>query len=98
MAARLSKPISTGRSDASGRCCSTSQSFVKKLPDVPSIPSRCGTWPIMVTHTKPSINPRITGVGMNAATQPMRSMPKRRKKAPIRIAMVEVSVLNSAVP
>jgi len=44
------------------------------------------------------MNPRITGVGMKAATQPMRSAPKRRKKTPIKIARVEVSVLNSAVP
>ena len=44
------------------------------------------------------MNPRITGVGMKAATQPMRSAPKSRKKAPIKIARVEVSVLNSAVP
>ena len=44
------------------------------------------------------MNPRITGVGMKAATQPMRSAPKSRKKAPIKIARVEVSALNSAVP
>jgi hypothetical protein len=43
---------------------------------------------MMVTHTRPSINPRITGVGMKAATQPMRSAPKSRKKAPIKIARV----------
>ena len=44
------------------------------------------------------MNPRITGVGMNAATQPMRSAPKSRKKTPIKIARVEVSELKSAVP
>ena len=38
------RPIET-----SGRCCKTCQSFVKKLPDAPLIPSRCGTWPMMVT-------------------------------------------------
>ena len=32
---RLSKPVSTGASEASGRCCSTNQSLAKKLPDVP---------------------------------------------------------------
>src|SRR2546430_8002353 len=36
--------------------------------------------------------------GMKAATQPMRSAPKSRKKAPIKIARVEVSVLKSVVP
>ena len=35
---------------------------------------------------------------MKAATQPMRSAPKSKKKAPTKIASVEVSVLNSAVP
>ena len=44
------------------------------------------------------MNPRITGVGIKAATQPMRSAPKSRKKAPIKIARVEVNVLNPAVP
>jgi hypothetical protein len=44
------------------------------------------------------MNPRITGVGMKAATQPMRSAPKSRNKAPIKIASVEVSALKSAVP
>ena len=44
------------------------------------------------------MNPRITGVGMNAAIHPIRSAPKSKKKAPIKIASVEVSVLNSAVP
>ena len=53
---------------------------------------------MMVTQTRPSMNPRITGVGMKAATQPMRSAPKSRKKAPIKMARVEVSALNSAVP
>src|ERR1700719_775025 len=48
--------------------------------------------------TRPSMNPRITGVGMKAATQPMRSAPNSRKKAPIKIARVEVSSLNCAVP
>ena len=43
------------------------------------------------------MNPRITGVGMKAATQPMRSAPKSRKNAPINTANVEVSVLKSAV-
>src|SRR5436853_120714 len=52
----------------------------------------------MVTQTKPSMNPRMTGVGIKAATQPMRSAPNSRKKAPIKIARAEVSVLNSAVP
>jgi hypothetical protein len=66
--------------------------LVKKLP------SRCGTWPITVTQTRPSMNPRITGVGMKAATQPIRSTPKSRKKAPIKTARVEVSVAKSAVP
>src|SRR5262245_2537189 len=45
-----------------------------------------------------SINPRITGVGMKAATHPMRSAPNSRKNAPIRMARVEVSVLKCAVP
>ena len=40
----------------------------------------------------------ITGVGMKAATQPMRSRPNSRKKPPIRIASVEVRALNSTVP
>ena len=40
------------------------------------------------------MNPRMTGVGMKAATQPMRSAPKSRKKAPIKIARVEVSVIE----
>ena len=62
------------------------------------MPSRCGTCPMIVTQTRPSMNPRITGVGMKAATQPMRSAPNSRKKAPIRMARVEVSVSNSAVP
>ena len=44
------------------------------------MPSRCGTCPMIVTQTSPSMNPRITGVGMKAATQPMRSAPKSRKK------------------
>ena len=41
------------------------------------------------------MNPRITGVGMNAAIHPIRSAPKSKKKAPIRIASVEVSALMS---
>jgi hypothetical protein len=53
---------------------------------------------MIVTHTRPSMNPRITGVGMNAATQSVRSAPKSRKKPPMRIARVAVSVLNSAFP
>jgi len=44
------------------------------------------------------MKPRITGAGMKAATQPMRDAPKSRKKAPIKIARLEVSALNSAVP
>jgi hypothetical protein len=39
-----------------------------------------------------------TGVGIKAATQPMRNAPKSRKKAPIKIARVDVSVSNCAVP
>jgi ABC-type glycerol-3-phosphate transport system substrate-binding protein len=35
---------------------------------------------MMVTHTRPSMKPRITGTGMKAATQPMRSAPNSRKK------------------
>ena len=71
--------------------------FGEKLPVAPEMPSRCGTWPMIVTHTSPSMNPRITGVGMKAATQPMRRTPKSRKKRPIRVARVEVSMLNSVV-
>jgi len=44
------------------------------------------------------MNPRITGVGIKAATQPMRNAPKSRKKAPIKIARVDVSVSNWTVP
>src|SRR5262249_33206156 len=98
MAARLSSPVRAGASAASDTCFSTNQSLVKKLPDVPSMPRRCGTWPRMVTRTRPSMNPRITGVGMKAATQPMRSAPRSRKKTPIKIASVDVSVVKSAVP
>jgi hypothetical protein len=53
---------------------------------------------MIVMHTRPSMNPRITGVGMKAATQPMRSAPKSKKKTPIKMAKIEVSVLNSTVP
>ena len=98
MAVRLNKPISKGANAAFGKWRNTNQSLTKKLPDVPVMPSRCGTWPMMVTQTRPSMNPRITGVGIKAATQPMRSAPKSRKRAPINIANVEVSALYSAVP
>ena len=98
MAARLSKPVSTGASAASDRCSSTDQSLVKKLPEAPLIPKRCGTCPMMVTKTRPSMNPRITGVGIKAATQPMRNAPNSRKNAPIKMARVDVSVSKRAVP
>jgi hypothetical protein len=42
-------PVSTGPIETSGRCCKTFHVFAKKLPDAPLMPSRCGTWPIMVT-------------------------------------------------
>ncbi len=61
--------------------------LAKKVPDPPLMPSRWGTCPI-VTQMRPSMNPRITGVGLKAATQPIRSAPNRRKKTPIRIARV----------
>ena len=44
------------------------------------------------------MDPRMTDVGVKAATQPMRNAPNNKKKAPIKIASVEVSALNSAVP
>ena len=44
------------------------------------------------------MNPRMTGVGINAATQPIRSAPNSRNKTPIRIARVDVRELNVAVP
>ena len=90
-------PHLLGIEGTSGKCCTTNQSFVKKLPEVPLMPRRCGTCPMMVTQTRPSMNPRITGAGMNAATQPMRSTPKSRNKIPIKMASVEVRVLKSVV-
>ena len=42
-------PVDAGASETSGRCCKICQSFVKKLPDAPLMPRRCGTWPMIVT-------------------------------------------------
>ena len=49
MAVRLRMPVSAGPAETSGKCCKTFQSFVKKLPEAPLMPSKCGTWPMMVT-------------------------------------------------
>jgi hypothetical protein len=46
IAFRLSKPVSTGASKTSGKCWKIFQILVKKLPEAPGMPSRCGTWPI----------------------------------------------------
>jgi hypothetical protein len=61
------------------------------------MPSRFGTWPMMVTQTRPSMKPLITGVGINAATQPIRNAPNSRNKTPIRTASVEVRALVYAL-
>jgi hypothetical protein len=42
-------PVNAGAIETSGSWRQTFRSFAKKLPDVPSIPSKCGTWPMMVT-------------------------------------------------
>ncbi len=84
--------------EMSGRLCMTNSSLAKKLPLAACRPSSVGTWPMMVTQTRPSMKPRITGVEMNAATHPMRVTPNSRKKAPIRRVIVPVRVAKSAEP
>jgi hypothetical protein len=49
IAVRESMPVRAGPTETSDRCCKTCHSLVKKLPDAPPMPSRCGTWPMMVT-------------------------------------------------
>ena len=69
----------------------------KKLPCSPPIPNSFGTWPMMVTHTRPWMKPFITGAGIKLATQPMRASPSTRNTTPTISASAEVIATYSAI-
>ena len=77
----------------------TPQSFSKKSPDVPSIPKRFGTWPMMMVSASPTMNPLSTGSEMNVARKPSRAKPAPMPMIPVtRARAAVVNAIGSSVP
>ena len=78
----------------SPRSLTTSHSFSKKLPEPFGIPSRSGTWPMMIVSASPTMKPLITGSEMKPARKPSRSSPASSAAMPVAIASAAVIVTN----
>ena len=72
------------RAETSGKCCKTCQSFVKKLPDAPLIPSKMRHLADDGDVDQSFDETAHHGCGDEARDPPMRMIPKLRKKKPIR--------------
>ena len=62
------------------------------------MPSRAGTWPMMIVRARPMMKPLSTGSEMNEAMKPNLSTPASAQSTPMTSASAAVVEANSASP